>query len=163
MEEEEGGGGGASSNLDKQDTLPSSSTYTISFQLSKVVRDPQFLTTFNSKAISYNYIKKNTYLYMKLYLLHHYNCSGKLPLVNERLLIRVSKLFSDFSDEDMFNLSIPISITKFYLEYYKPLMQSAVPILSSEGLSEPIAYMAKEYITSTKLMIFKNYRKALFR
>ena len=58
MEEEEGRGGGASSNLDKQDTLPSSSTYSISFQLSKVFRDPQFLTTFESKAISYNLFKK---------------------------------------------------------------------------------------------------------
>lgn len=160
------GEGGASSERDKQGTLPSS-TYTISFQLSKVVRDPQFLTTFESKAICYHYIKTNVCLFMKLYLLDYFNCSGRLPLVNAALLIRVSKLFAEHSEADMFSLSIPPNIKRFYINNYKPLMHIITPnpnpIPSSDGLSEPIAYMAQEYMKNTKLMIWKNYRKALFR
>ena len=96
-------------------------------KLKNLVKDTSTFNILNDVVIRNNKIVIHTYQYIKLYLIHVYDETKRLPVIDHDFVLNVMKTLSEKKDErgkppKKTTMELRDKLERFYEKHYKPLM-----------------------------------------
>ena len=133
---------------------------TVKTSLRSIVTDSYVVERLNATAIMAHRIEIHTLQFLKLYLLHSYDTTKNLPIVNHSLILNIMKTLAPKQTQrgrppNPETQLLKTQLHMFYLEHYLPLMIPEEPPLNYEHMNSVIDYMA----TTIETMYLNNIKQ----
>ena len=140
--------------MDRHPDPPLAYYKTVKSSLKSIVTDQYVIERLNGTAFMAHRIAIHTLQFLKLYLLHHYETTCDLPIVNHSLILNIMKVIAPKQTKqgrrpNNETLKLKEQIHKFHIQHYQPLMSidDNIP-LSYEHMNTILEYMATNIETT---------------
>ena len=125
--------------------ISSCSYKNIKTSLSSIVTDYDVVVTLNETVLMAHRIAIHTLQFLKMYLIHYFDTTQQLPLVNHALILNIMKILAPKqahggSAPKQKTAELQAELQLFYVQYYQPTMATETP-LTYRHMSEILRYM----------------------
>jgi hypothetical protein len=120
--------------------------------LKSIVKHPYVMKTIGDVVTNVNRLRIHTYHFLKMYVLHKYNVSGKLPDIDVDLIECIMKSLcvksSTGRPPSTYKKNILDELEKFHNDHYKKTMNDPNEMLSYTHLNTVLIYEARQIVTN---------------